>query len=77
MKKDNVVIRASEGLAVELELQGYEEVAAKESKSKDVAVQPVPYDKEDVEKVKQSVEDNKDVIVTEKEANAKEDKKAK
>lgn len=51
MKKGNAIIRASEGLAKELELQGYVEVDAKQSKSDAVATQPIPYTDEEIKAV--------------------------
>ena len=51
MKKDNSTIKASEGLARELALQGYEEVKAAEAVADEPAEQPVPYDKEDIKEV--------------------------
>ena len=51
MKKGNATIKASEGLAKELELQGYVEVPAKQSKSDTVATQPIPYTEEEIKQV--------------------------
>ena len=51
MKKGNATIKATDGLAKELELQGYVEVSAKQSKSDTVASQPIPYTEEEIKQV--------------------------
>lgn len=53
MKKDNVIIKAEEGLAKELELQGYVEV--KEDAGSEAASQPIPYTAEEIKQVDKQV----------------------
>lgn len=53
MKKGNAVIQADEGLAKELELQGYVEV--KEDGGDVVGSQPVPYTEEEIKQVDKQV----------------------
>lgn len=53
MAKDNVIIKAEEGLAKELELQGYVEV--KEDAGSEAAKQPIPYTAEEIKQVDKQV----------------------
>jgi len=53
MKKGNSVIDAHEGLAKELELQGYVEV--KQAAGDVVAKQPIPYTEEEIKQVDKQV----------------------
>jgi hypothetical protein len=70
MKKDNAVIKASEGLARELALQGWVEDGADEVVSDEVATQPNPYDEDDMKKMDVLVDVEKAKIAALDEANA-------
>lgn len=55
MKKDNAVIKADEGLAKELALQGWVEDGADEAVAEVPASQPVPYTEEEIKQVDKQV----------------------
>lgn len=55
MKKDNAVIKASEGLAKELALQGWVEAGEKEAVAEVAAEQPRPFSDAEIEKVDKQV----------------------